>query len=115
MDLELVVIGHILNETIVFPDRTISPVLGSPAAYFSVVFSKPGVRTGIAVIGSGSIAEIVKCISEDKEPLISGEDGARVTEILCAVFKSMETNSWVELPLKEEVVPPYYKRGRSKP
>jgi hypothetical protein len=28
---------------------------------------------------------------------------------MCAVYKSMETNSWVELPLKEEVIPPYYK------
>ena len=49
------------------------------------------------------------CVINDKEPLVSGEDGARSIEVMCAVFKSMETNSWVELPLKEEVIPPNYR------
>ena len=48
------------------------------------------------------------CIINDKEPLTKGEDGARAVEVMCAVFKSMETKGWVDLPLKEEVVPPYY-------
>ena len=53
----------------------------------------------------------IDCILEDKEPeLSSGEDGAKVIEIICGVFKSMETNSWVDLPLKEEIVPPFYKK-----
>jgi predicted dehydrogenase len=56
------------------------------------------------------IKYFIKCIVEDKEPeLTSGKDGAKVIEIICGVFKSMETNSWVDLPLKEEVVPPHYK------
>lgn len=56
------------------------------------------------------IRYFTKCILEDKEPeLTSGEDGAKVIEIICGVFKSMETNSWVDLPLKEEVVPPHYR------
>lgn len=50
------------------------------------------------------------CIVNDKEPLTKGEDGARAVEVMCAVFKSMETKAWVDLPLKEEVIPPYYKR-----
>jgi predicted dehydrogenase len=58
------------------------------------------------------IEHFVQCILEDREPMITGEDGARVMEILCAVFKSMETRSWVDLPLKEEVSPPYYKPRR---
>lgn len=29
---------------------------------------------------------------------------AMVMEVIRGVFKSMETNSWVDLPLKEEVV-----------
>lgn len=49
------------------------------------------------------------CIINDKEPLVSGEDGARAIEVMSAVFKSMETGAWVDLPLKEEVVPPHYK------
>jgi hypothetical protein len=28
---------------------------------------------------------------------------------MCAVYKSMQTKAWVELPLTEEVVPPHYK------
>jgi predicted dehydrogenase len=48
------------------------------------------------------------CIINDKPPLVSGEDGARAVEVMCAVLKSMETGGWVDLPLKEEVVPPYY-------
>jgi len=56
------------------------------------------------------IQYFIKCILEDREPeLTSGKDGAKVIEIICAVFKSMETNSWVDLPLKEEVVPPHYR------
>lgn len=52
---------------------------------------------------------LIDCIINDKEPLTKGEDGARAVEVMCAVFKSMETGGWVDLPLKEEVIPPYYK------
>ena len=34
----------------------------------------------------------LQCILEDREPLVSGEDGARAVEVMCAVFKSMETD-----------------------
>jgi len=54
--------------------------------------------------------QFLTCFVEDKEPPVTGEDGAKVMEIICAVFKSMETNSWVDLPLKEEVIPPHYKK-----
>ncbi len=49
------------------------------------------------------------CLINDKEPLVSGEDGARAIEVMCAVYKSMETSSWVDLPIEEEVIPPNYK------
>ena len=48
------------------------------------------------------------CIIHDEEPLVSGEDGARAIEVMCAVYKSMETGAWVELPLQEEIIPPHY-------
>jgi predicted dehydrogenase len=48
------------------------------------------------------------CIINDKPPLISGEDGAHAVEVMCATWKSMETGAWVDLPLTEEVTPPYY-------
>jgi sugar/nucleoside kinase (ribokinase family) len=44
---EIIVVGHILNEKIVFPDRVIAPVLGSPAAYSSVCLASLGVTVGI--------------------------------------------------------------------
>ena len=49
------------------------------------------------------------CIVNDKEPLVSGEEDAHAIEVMCAVFQSMKTNAWVDLPLKDEVVPPFYK------
>jgi predicted dehydrogenase len=48
------------------------------------------------------------CIIHDEEPLVSGDDGARAIEVMCAVYKSMETSAWVELPLQEAIIPPHY-------
>lgn len=53
-------------------------------------------------------AHFLDCIINNREPLVSGEDGARAIEVMCAALKSMETGAWVELPLKEEVIPPHY-------
>ena len=52
----------------------------------------------------------LECVIEDKEPLVSGEDGARAIEVMSAVYKSMETGAWVDLPLPagEEIIPPFY-------
>ena len=55
------------------------------------------------------VNHFIECLREDKEPRVKGEDGAWVLEVLCGVFKSMETGSWVDLPLKEEVIPPNYR------
>jgi len=53
-------------------------------------------------------AHFLDCLINDKEPLVSGEDGARAVEVMCAAWKSMETGGWVDLPLTEEVLPPHY-------
>jgi predicted dehydrogenase len=58
------------------------------------------------------IQHFIECIAYDKEPIIKMEDGARDTEVLCAVFKSMEEDGWVDLPLKEEVIPPHFEKGK---
>lgn len=55
------------------------------------------------------LSHFMDCLINDKEPLVSGEDGARAIEVMCGVYKSMETGSWTDLPLKEEVIPPFYK------
>jgi predicted dehydrogenase len=48
------------------------------------------------------------CIVNNREPLVSGEDGARAIEVMCATLTSMETGGWVDLPLTAEVIPPNY-------
>lgn len=58
------------------------------------------------------IQHFIECIAYDKEPIIKMEDGAKVMEVLCAVFKSMEENGWVDLPLKEEIIPPYFTKDK---
>ncbi len=45
--LDIVVIGTIIKETIQFPTKTIGPVLGSPAAYSSLVMAAQGRNVGI--------------------------------------------------------------------
>ena len=44
---DLIGVGHIVHETIYFPDRTIGPVLGSPPAYSLVVAAQLGTRCGL--------------------------------------------------------------------
>jgi predicted dehydrogenase len=59
------------------------------------------------------IHHFIDCVANGKEPIIRPEDGAVTMEVLCAVFKSMQKGGWVDLPLKEEVLPPgFKKRGR---
>ena len=40
---------------------------------------------------------------------VAGEDGARAIEVMGPVIKSMQTSAWVDLPLKEEAIPPQFK------
>jgi len=49
------------------------------------------------------------CILRDKEPRTNVEDRAKSVEVALAAVRSMETRTWVDLPLKEEVVPPGYR------
>jgi predicted dehydrogenase len=54
------------------------------------------------------LSHFLDCVINDKEPRTSGEDGARAVEVMCAVLKSRTTHTWIDLPLKEEVVPEGY-------
>jgi len=59
--LDLVILGHIFNETIKFPDRTIGPVLGGPVSYFSVAAVRLDARVGIvAKIGKEMPMELLR-------------------------------------------------------
>lgn len=48
------------------------------------------------------------CIEKDKEPSLSPEVSAIVTDILIGAYKSMETGSWVDIPLKDNYIIPLY-------
>ena len=75
---EIVIVGHIINETIVFPERTIAPVLGSPVAYSAVISSVLGVRVGIVTkVGKDFPPELLAPLEEaqvDLEGLASHYD-----------------------------------------
>lgn len=58
--LDVVVIGNIINETIVFPDKTIGPVLGSPAAYSSVAMSAVGAEVGLVTYYGPDLNSLIR-------------------------------------------------------
>lgn len=45
--LDIVVVGTIIKETIQFPDKMLGPVIGSPAAYSSLVMAAQGKKVGL--------------------------------------------------------------------
>ncbi|MDD3818580.1 MAG: hypothetical protein PHG41_01915, partial [Actinomycetota bacterium] len=64
---DIVILGHILKEKIIFPDREIYPVLGSPVAYSSVCLASLGVDVGIVTkIGKNFPEELLKVFNETK-------------------------------------------------
>jgi sugar/nucleoside kinase (ribokinase family) len=74
---DVVCLGHILNEKIIFPDKVIAPVLGSPAAYSSVCLASLGVDVGIVTkIGADFpkvLLEVYNKAGVDKEGIGIGE------------------------------------------
>ena len=77
MEPELVMVGHIINETIEYPDRRITPVLGSPAAYCSVVVARLGIKTGLVTkIGKDWPDELLAAIKDARVDM----EGVKVEE-----------------------------------
>ncbi|MCL4386753.1 MAG: carbohydrate kinase family protein, partial [Cyanobacteria bacterium] len=73
---DIVAIGHILNEKIIFPDKEICPVLGSPVAYSSVCLASLGVKVGIVTkIGKDFPQSLFKTFNEvgvNKDGIVIG-------------------------------------------
>jgi len=65
---DLVVIGHLLKEKIIFADgREIGPVLGSPSAYASIASAKLGLKVGLVTkIGKDMPEELMRVFKEVK-------------------------------------------------
>jgi len=57
--LDIVVIGTIIKETIKFPNKQIGPVIGSPAAYSSLVMAAQGRRVGIVTYYGRDMEDII--------------------------------------------------------
>jgi sugar/nucleoside kinase (ribokinase family) len=57
--IDIVVIGNIIKETIRFPDKEIGPVIGSPAAYSSLVMAAQGMRVGLVTYYGGDMDDII--------------------------------------------------------
>jgi sugar/nucleoside kinase (ribokinase family) len=78
---DVVIIGHILNETIQFPDRVIAPVLGSPAAYSSVIATVLGAQVGLVTkIGADMPEQLLIPFREagvDIRGVLKGEHSTR--------------------------------------
>jgi myo-inositol 2-dehydrogenase / D-chiro-inositol 1-dehydrogenase len=52
------------------------------------------------------LAHFVQCVREDREPLVTGEDGRAVLEILYAAYESARTGAKVALPFRPRVAKP---------
>lgn len=59
-------------------------------------------------------AHFVDCVKNDKEPLVNGEDGRKVLEMIFAAYESAGTGKKVMLPFKTKAEKPYmlWKRKR---
>lgn len=53
------------------------------------------------------LEHFVDCVKNDKEPLVTGEDGKAVLEIIFAAYESAGTGKKVTLPFHTEVDKPY--------
>lgn len=73
-ELDIVVIGTIIKETIRFPNRTIGPVIGSPAAYASLVLAAQGKRVGLVTYYGKDMEDIISELDVlDHRGILPGE------------------------------------------
>jgi len=48
----------------------------------------------------------IECVREDKPPIVTGEDGRAVLEIMCAAYPSAGTNQKVPRPFRAKAAKP---------
>jgi predicted dehydrogenase len=64
-------------------------------------YTHPGVFSGtlhgepVGMVNE-AVKHFVKCVQEDREPLITGRDGLAVTRLVCAIVESAEKRDFVE-------------------
>jgi len=80
------------------------------------IMSRPAPKRWVSIVPPREwsykrmLRHFIEATSKNETPIIKPEDGALAVEIMCATIKSMQLKQWVDLPLKEEVVPPFYKK-----
>jgi len=76
--IDIAVLGHILKEKIIFPDKQIYPVLGSPAAYTSVCMASLNTKVGLVTkIGKDFPQKLLSVFDEtgvNKEGIVVGKN-----------------------------------------
>ena len=86
--LDLVVVGHLMKEMIIFPDQVIGPVLGSASAYFSVITGKLGAHVGlVSKIGNDFPPELLEPLhmaGVDTRGLVVEGEESRLSELIYA-------------------------------
>jgi sugar/nucleoside kinase (ribokinase family) len=61
MTVELFSIGHLLVETLKYPERSIGPVLGGPVSYSAITASALGMKSGVVTkVGSDILQVLIK-------------------------------------------------------
>jgi len=73
-------------------------------------------KTKVALLGAGFIADnqgypqelkhFIECVRENKEPVVTGEDGRAVLELIYAAYRSAGTGQKVTLPFRAKVAKP---------
>lgn len=53
------------------------------------------------------MAHFVDCVQNDKQPIVTGEDGRAVLEVIFAAYESARTGRKVELPFKTDAKKPF--------
>ncbi len=61
-----------------------------------------GLPNAVAHYFQLQISDFLKAIIDDREPLVTGEDGRKTVEIFTAIYRSQKTNSPIAFPLRPE-------------
>ena len=54
----------------------------------------------------GQLEDVLSALENDREPAITGEDGRRTIELICAIYKSGSTKKTISLPITKD--DPFY-------
>ena len=113
---DIIAAGHIVNEMIYFPNRTVGPVLGSPPAYSLVASAVQGTKTGIVTkIGDdfpSQLLEVFKNVGVNTNGISKCANSSRSELIYDA-----DDNKEIKFPsradyIKASDVPDVYKNCR---